>query len=109
MNSDESPYYQLYNARSAISGVSWLKNKVKKAIGGSTTSLNANAAGGSSESSRPSPGTYALVTNLSNATICASSLLLPSIKPLLDDRQKQIPKPLRKMHIPSVQVTPVRR
>ena len=108
MNSDESPYYHLYTARNAISGVSWLKNKVKKAIsgGGSTSALNAHAG---PESFRPSPGTYALVTNLSNATICASSLLLPSIKPLLDDRQKQIPKPLRKMHIPSVQVTPVRR
>jgi len=48
------------------------------------------------------PETYALMSNLGGATLCAGSLLLPSIKPLLE---QQKPKVSRKLTIPTLQVT----
>lgn len=94
MNSDESPYYHLQNARNAISGANWLKNKIRKALGSTGT-----------QPSR-SESAFTLVSNLGGATICAGSLLLPSIKPIID---QQKPKVVHKLKIPTVQVTQVKR
>lgn len=104
VNSDESPYYHLY-ARSTVSGANWLKNKIKKALGGS---------GGQNSSSLRSPdkrppisdGSYKL---MGGATICAGSLLLPSIKPLIEQQRAKQSGANKKFTIPSVQVTPVKR
>jgi hypothetical protein len=108
VNSDESPYYHLY-ARSTVSGATWLKNKIKKALGASGVSTNPNPSVRSLADRRPTvpEGNYALMSNLGGATICAGSLLLPSIKPLID---QQRPKPVsKKFTIPTLQVTPVKR
>ncbi len=104
--SDESPYYHLY-ARSTLSGANWLKNKIKKALGSS------GGVGGSSSvrslaDKRPqiSDGSYTL---MGGATICAGSLLLPSIKPLIEQqRAKQKATVNKKFTIPTLQVTPVK-
>ncbi|CAG7836640.1 unnamed protein product [Allacma fusca] len=107
LNSEDSPYYQLYTTHhNSISGASWLKNKIKKALGSSSSSLNQsnNSYGTVAVSKRPE--NFALLANLTGPTICAGSLLLPSIKPLID---QQKPRLNRKLTIPVLQVTPVNK
>lgn len=120
LGSEESAayYHQLYAARSTISGASWLKNKIKKALGASTSSgsstSNMRDSTSSSNTTKTSNNNYegprresfALLANLTGPTICASSLLLPSIKPFID---QQKPRLGRKLTIPVLQVTPVKR
>jgi hypothetical protein len=98
MNSDESPYYHLY-ARSTLSGATWLKNKIRKALG-----TNPSPSG----RARPpiSDGSYTL---MGGATICAGSLLLPSIKPLIEEQRARQSMANKKLTIPTLQVTPVKR
>jgi hypothetical protein len=99
MNSDDSPYFHLQNARNTVSGATWLKNKIKKALGATGTSP-----GGSSGTSPSSirPETYALMSNLSGATLLSGSLLLPSIRPLLEQQKPRLSK---KLTVPTLQVT----
>ncbi|ODM98206.1 Ankyrin repeat domain-containing protein 33B [Orchesella cincta] len=111
---EELPYYHMY-ARSTVSGAKWLKNKIKKALGASVRSgedksyIYNNPVVRSLADRRPTMlgRNYTPLSNLGlgGATICASSLLLPSIQPLVE----QAPKPNRKLPIPVVQITPVRR
>lgn len=103
VNSDESPYYHLY-ARSTLSGATWLKNKIKKALGANGTNPSVR----SLSDKRPtiSDGSYTL---MGGATICAGSLLLPSIKPLIEQQRTRQSMANKKFIIPSLQVTPVKR
>lgn len=109
---DESAYYHLY-ARSTVHGAKWLKNKIKKVLGASVRSgedksyVFDNPLVKSLADKRPQDKNYSALTNLGlgGAAVCAGSLLLPEVQPMVH-HQKQRPK---KITIPSVQITPVRR
>ena len=107
---ESSAYYHLYAGRNTISGGSWLKNKIKKALGASSSNLTSRNTTTTSSSNNnyegPRRESFALLANLTGPTICASSLLLPSIKPLIE---QQKPRLSRKLTIPVLQVTPVKR
>ncbi|OXA57450.1 Inversin [Folsomia candida] len=106
ISSDESPYYHLY-ARSTISGATWLKNKIRKALGaGSSQTCNSPMMRRAPARPPISDGSYTL---MGGATICAGSVLLPSIKPLIEQQRARQSVAHKKFTIPTLQVTPVKR
>ncbi|CAL8126284.1 unnamed protein product [Orchesella dallaii] len=117
VNTDELPYYHMY-ARSTVSGAKWLKNKIKKALGASVRSgedksyIYDNPVVRSLADRRPTilDRNFTTLSNLGlgGATVCASSLLLPSIQPIVE-KEQQRSKPIRRPLIPVVHITPVRR